>query len=77
MTKFTIDHKLAVVKGYLEGKERFHSIGKLFGTFHRHEFSLKKLLLLASIPRSTYYYWMKNLERPDPDTEIKVMIKEI
>ncbi|MFD4705681.1 IS3 family transposase [Gottfriedia sp. NPDC058432] len=43
----------------------------------RHEFSLKELLLLASIPRSTYYYWMKNLDRPDPDTEIKVMIKEI
>jgi transposase len=29
MTKFTTEHKLAVVKRYLEGKESFHSIGKL------------------------------------------------
>lgn len=32
MTKFTTEHKLAVVKRYLEGKESFRSIGKLFGT---------------------------------------------
>jgi|GEM_PF-2012503 len=34
MTKFTTEHKLAVVKRYLEGNESFHSIGKLFGTSH-------------------------------------------
>lgn len=34
MTKFTTEHKLAVVMRYLEGKESFRSIGKLFGTSH-------------------------------------------
>ncbi|MFF3024772.1 IS3 family transposase [Gottfriedia sp. NPDC057948] len=43
----------------------------------RHEFSLRLLLQLADIPRSTYYYWVKNLGRPDPDAELKVLIKSI
>ncbi|UPM55907.1 IS3 family transposase [Gottfriedia acidiceleris] len=43
----------------------------------RHEFSVKSLLQLADIPRSTYYYWVKNLDRPDPDAELKVLIKAI
>ncbi|PEL07405.1 IS3 family transposase [Bacillus sp. AFS017336] len=43
----------------------------------RHEFSVRSLLQLAEIPRSTYYYWVKNLDRPDPDAELKVLIKAI
>ena len=35
------------------------------------------LLQLANIPRSTYYYWVKNRNRPDPDTELKKLIQSI
>lgn len=35
------------------------------------------LLQLADIPRSTYYYWVKNLNRPDKDTELKELIQSI
>lgn len=35
------------------------------------------LLQLADIPRSTYYYWVKSLNRPDTDTELKELIQSI
>jgi transposase InsO family protein len=38
---------------------------------------VKALLLLADIPRSTYYYWVKNFNRPVPDAELKVLIQTI
>jgi transposase InsO family protein len=38
---------------------------------------VKALLLLADIPRSTYYFWVKNFGRPDPDAELKVLIQAI
>jgi putative transposase len=38
---------------------------------------VKALLLLADIPRSTYYYWVKNFDRPDLDAELKVLIQTI
>ena len=38
---------------------------------------MNALLLLADIPRSTYYYWVKNFDRPDPDAELKVLIQTI
>jgi transposase InsO family protein len=38
---------------------------------------VKSLLQLADIPRSTYYYWVKNFGCPDPDTELKVLIQTI
>ncbi|QWI18544.1 IS3 family transposase [Bacillus wiedmannii] len=43
----------------------------------RHEFLIKELLQLANIPRSTYYYWMKQFNRPDPNAEIKELIQAI
>ncbi|MEQ2529729.1 IS3 family transposase [Bacillaceae bacterium CLA-AA-H227] len=43
----------------------------------RHEFPVKALINLAGIPRSTYYYWVKNFDRPDPDAELKVLIQSI
>ncbi|PLT32123.1 IS3 family transposase [Bacillus sp. V5-8f] len=43
----------------------------------RHEFPVKALINLAAIPRSTYYYWVKNLGRPDPDAELKKLILSI
>ncbi|MEH7080427.1 IS3 family transposase [Bacillus velezensis] len=43
----------------------------------RHEFSIKALLVLACIPRSTYYYWVKKLDCPDPDAGLKEMVKAI
>lgn len=33
--------------------------------------------MLAGIPRSTYYYWVKNLGRPDPDAWLKEFIQSI
>jgi putative transposase len=38
---------------------------------------VKALLQLADIPRSTYYYWVKNFGRPDPDTDLKKLIQSI
>ena len=38
---------------------------------------MKALLKLADIPRSTYYYWVKQFERPDPDAELKSLIQAI
>lgn len=35
------------------------------------------LLRLADIPRSTFYYWLKQLDKPDPDAELKSMIQDI
>ncbi|MED4400248.1 IS3 family transposase [Metabacillus fastidiosus] len=43
----------------------------------RHEFKVVGLLQVANIARSTYYYWMKQLNRPDKYIEIKEMIKQI
>lgn len=38
---------------------------------------MKALLQVAGIPRSTYYYWVKNFGRPDPDAELKGLIQAI
>lgn len=38
---------------------------------------MKALIKLAGIPRSTYYYWVKNFDRPDPDAELKTLIQAI
>ncbi|MDH6353652.1 transposase InsO family protein [Brevibacillus sp. 1238] len=35
------------------------------------------LLKLADIPRSTYYYYVKNFGRPDSDKELKQLIQTI
>ncbi|WP_257130703.1 IS3 family transposase, partial [Bacillus pseudomycoides] len=43
----------------------------------RHEFSVKVLLQLAGIPRSTYYYWVKRFNLPDSDVELKGLIRTI
>ena len=38
---------------------------------------MKALLQLADVPRSTYYYWVKNFGRPDPDAELRALIQAI
>ncbi|MBV7507882.1 IS3 family transposase [Bacillus sp. sid0103] len=43
----------------------------------RHKFPVIALIQLAEIPRSTYYYWVRNLGRPDPDAELKELIQTI
>ncbi|HDR4905863.1 TPA: IS3 family transposase [Bacillus cereus] len=43
----------------------------------RNDFSVKALLKLAEIPRSTYYYWVKNFNRSDKDRELKNLIQTI
>ncbi len=43
----------------------------------KNEYSVKALLLLAEIPPSTYYYCVKNFDRPDPNAEIKELIQTI
>ncbi|MED3562816.1 IS3 family transposase [Bacillus xiapuensis] len=43
----------------------------------RHEFPVKELVKLAGIPRSTYYYWVKGVGKPDPDAELKQCIQSI
>lgn len=43
----------------------------------RHEFKVVDLIQVASIPRSTYYYWIKHRERPDKYNEAKEAISTI
>ena len=43
----------------------------------RHQFPVQSLLVLANIPRSTYYYWLKNAKRPDSDADLKVLIQAV
>lgn len=44
----------------------------------RHKYSLCKLLELANIPRSTYYYWLEQAKNNiDKDKELKEEIKSI
>ncbi|RUL45407.1 IS3 family transposase [Lysinibacillus antri] len=43
----------------------------------RHEFPVKELVKLAEIPRSTYYFYVKQIDRLDPDADLKVEIKAI
>ncbi|WP_276310412.1 IS3 family transposase [Planococcus halotolerans] len=43
----------------------------------RHDFKVVYMILAASIPRSTYYYWIKHHERPDKYKEVKANIAEI
>ncbi|MGG4108365.1 IS3 family transposase, partial [Paenibacillus lautus] len=43
----------------------------------RNEFSVKALLQLADIPRSTYYYWVNTFGMPDKDSELKDVIQAI
>ncbi|SFS65964.1 Transposase InsO and inactivated derivatives [Paenibacillus sp. BC26] len=38
---------------------------------------MNALLELAEIPRSTFYYWVKQLDKPDPDAELKRLIQSI
>lgn len=38
---------------------------------------MKSLIQVAGIPRSTYYYWVKNLNRPDSNAELKELIQSI
>ncbi len=43
----------------------------------RHEFKVIDLVKVAGIARSTYYYWVKQMDRPDKYKEVKEMIQEI
>ncbi|MDA7028659.1 IS3 family transposase, partial [Bacillus sp. CLL-7-23] len=43
----------------------------------RHEFKVIDLVKVAGIARSTYYYWIKQLNRPDKYAEEKELIKQI
>ncbi|QPR80656.1 hypothetical protein I6G77_28000 (plasmid) [Bacillus tropicus] len=38
---------------------------------------MKALLKLAELPGSTYYYWIRNSNRPDKDKELKLLIQKI
>jgi len=43
----------------------------------RDQFSIKALIKLANLKRSTYYYWTKQFDRPDKYAELKSMISTI
>ncbi|MBU8919068.1 IS3 family transposase [Bacillus sp. FJAT-29953] len=59
-------------KGKITEQDRAQVIYEL-----RHEFKIIDLVKVADIPRSTYYYWIKQMNRPDKYQEIKELIKEI
>ena len=43
----------------------------------RHEFKTGLLIEIAGIPRSTYYYYSKQMNAPDKDAEIKAKIRQV
>ncbi|WP_153043024.1 IS3 family transposase [Neobacillus mesonae] len=43
----------------------------------RHEFKVIDLVKVAGIARSTYYYWIKQMNRPDKYKEVKELINHI
>lgn len=43
----------------------------------RHEFKVIDLIKVADTPRSTYYYWVKQMDKPDKYTEVKEVIQQI
>ncbi|SFX75414.1 Transposase InsO and inactivated derivatives, partial [Thermoactinomyces sp. DSM 45891] len=43
----------------------------------RHDYPVKALLKIADIARSTYYYWIKQMNKPDKYKEIKEKIASI
>lgn len=43
----------------------------------RHEFKVKKLVKLAGIPRSTYYFYVKQMDKPNLDADLKKEIQTI
>ncbi|MGG3522032.1 IS3 family transposase [Bacillus pseudomycoides] len=59
-------------KGKITEKDKAKIIYEL-----RHEFKVIDLIKVADIPRSTYYYWVKRMNRPDKYSEVKEMIKQI
>ncbi|MGG4550534.1 hypothetical protein ABER02_22530 [Rossellomorea marisflavi] len=40
-------------------------------------YSVRDLIRIADIPRSTYYYWEKQLQRPDKYSEAKEKILQV
>lgn len=43
----------------------------------RHKFKIGLLIEIAGIPRSTYYYYSKQMDKPDKYTEVKAEIRRI
>lgn len=43
----------------------------------RHKYKVVDLVKVASIARSTYYYWMKQAKRPDKYKKVKELIKSL
>lgn len=43
----------------------------------RHKYSVKTLVAFAGIPRSTYYDYVKKMNRPDSDAQLKDVIQSI
>ncbi|WML43141.1 IS3 family transposase [Neobacillus sp. PS3-40] len=43
----------------------------------RQEFKVIDLVKVAEIPRSTYYYWVKQMNQPDKYSELKEVIQQI
>ncbi|WP_095206293.1 IS3 family transposase [Paenibacillus sp. O199] len=43
----------------------------------RLEFPVVALLAFAEVPRSTFYYWVKQFDKPDLDADLKLLIQSI
>ncbi|MGG2134750.1 IS3 family transposase [Bacillus sp. S2(2024)] len=59
-------------KGKITEKDKAQIIYEL-----RYEFKVIDLVKVADIPRGTYYYWTKRLNRPDKYSEVKEVIQRI
>ncbi|WML52258.1 IS3 family transposase [Neobacillus sp. PS3-12] len=59
-------------KGNIKTKDKAQVVFEL-----RNQFSVKELIKLAGIKRSTYYYWISRFDRPDKHAEMKSMISTI
>ena len=43
----------------------------------RGSYRLKDILAIAKLPKATYMYWQKRMNKPNPDLELEEEIKEI
>ena len=43
----------------------------------RHKYKIINLVKVADLPRSTYYYWVEKMKRPDKHKLVKSVIKQI
>lgn len=67
---------LKKLNALVQAREKSARKIKIIVTELRHKYKLADLLKVAGIPRSTYYYYLKNMKRPDKYEHLKSVITQ-